>query len=155
MLSEQQILAECIKVVNNNHLGVLTTVDPDGNPYARWMSSSMAADGLHTLYTLTARGSRKIEHIQARPSVCWMFSDEAGRNVATLYGHAEIIDAPNLVGNVWDRLMEAARVYVMTVMGNMEDVEFITIQTNVHRVEFLSPKHKIYTPKTIDFAAAS
>lgn len=150
MLTDQEVLANCIKVVNNNYVGMLTTVDAQGQPYSRWMSSSLAANGIQRLYTLAGRKSRKMDHIQTNPNVCWVFSDEGHRNVVTLYGQATISTSGGLMQEVWDHLMDAARVYVMASLGNAEDIEYAVIDTHVERIEFLSPKLKIFAPRTIE-----
>jgi general stress protein 26 len=150
MLSDQELLSRAIHVVNDHFVGMLTTVDAENVPHARWMGSSTAASGLSTLYTLTGRKTRKLAHLAANPNVCWVFSSPDYQDVVTLWGRAEVLEAPSTAQSVWDRLIDAARTYCMSTLE--DDPQFVTLQTHVQRGEMLSPRLKLFTPRPLKLA---
>ncbi|MCC5828091.1 MAG: pyridoxamine 5'-phosphate oxidase family protein [Phycisphaeraceae bacterium] len=150
MLTDAQVLSESLRIVNRAFVGLLTTVDKDSVPHARWMGTSLAADGLHTIYTLSGKTTRKVQQIRSNPAVCWVYSADDGADVVTLYGHAEVMTSPSVSQAIWDRLVDCAREYVVSALSNDEEAEFVTIETTVSRVEFLSPRQGVLHPRSIE-----
>ncbi len=62
-------------LVNGRHPGILATVDLNGRPAVRWMST-FAFDEFPVFHTLTAPDSRKVKEIELRPEVNWMFFNQ-------------------------------------------------------------------------------
>ncbi len=149
MLSDRQVLNQALDVVNNNFMALLSTVDREGIPHARWMGSSTAAEGLHRLYTLSGKRTRKVEQIRDNPEVCWVFTSEGHGDVVTLYGRARIMTSPSVAQAVWDRLLEHAHRYVMGALSENEEAEYVTIETIIHRIELLCPRRKMYVPRSV------
>ncbi len=155
MATDRELLADAIGVVNDAFLGMLTTVDEAGVPHARWMGAAAMGGGLSEIYTLCGRNTRKIQQIQANPNVCWVFSTEDYTDVVSLYGKAEVLTAPLIRQNVFDRLMDCARTWAMNALSADENIEFVTIKTTVERVELLSPRRKIFVPRSIRLGDAA
>ncbi len=151
MMSNEVLLAECIRVVNRAFLGMLTTVDETHMPCARWMGTATAENGLHTLYTLTGKNSRKLAHVRGNPNVCWVFSDTEYNDIVTLYGQAIIHTSPLATQQVWDRLCDFARTWCTSKIAHEQDMEFVTLETSVTKIEFMSPRLKIYQPTVVNF----
>ncbi|MCC7409124.1 MAG: pyridoxamine 5'-phosphate oxidase family protein [Phycisphaeraceae bacterium] len=149
MPTDADLLALAIRTVNDAFLGLLTTVDPDGLPHARWMGASSVTGGLREVYTLTGSSTRKIAHLHANPNVCWVFSAPDYSTVVTLQGRAEVLTSPNVAQAVWDRLVECARTWCMSALSNQDNLEFITIKTHVDHIEIISPRLQIFAPKTL------
>lgn len=147
MATNSDMLNRAIHVINEYYVGMLTTVDEAGVPHARWMGSSLAAGSLSTLYTLTGKQTRKLAQIRANPNVCWVFSSPDYQEVVTLWGQAQVLDAPSAVQSVWDRLVDAARAYCMSTIEG--EPEFAIIQTNVREGEIICPKLEIYRPQRL------
>lgn len=152
MLSDQQVLSEAVRIVGNHPLGLMTTVDADGRPHARWMGTA-TADGIRRIYTLSGRNARKIEHVRRNPAVCWVFSSPEYDDVATLYGQARILDAPTVSQAAWDRLANAARDYAMSALSDDANLEFCAVETMVETVELVSPRLDIFHPRVVDLTA--
>lgn len=142
--SPRDLLADAIRVVGRNPLGLLTTVDPAGTPHSRWMGS-MSMDGLKRIYTLSGAHARKLQHLQTNPAVCWVFSSLDATDVVTIYGQTKVLDDPGLAQAAWERLSPGARTYAMSVVSG-EDLELVTLETITHRAEYLSPRQGLFTP---------
>jgi general stress protein 26 len=151
MLTPDQIKAEAIRIVNQAFVGLLTTTDAQGVPHSRWMGSATAMDGLSHLYTLTSRDSRKLAQLQHNPNVCWVFTAAGHADVVTLYGQARILTSPLAVQGVWDRLMDCARVWCLSPMAADDELEVVTIETVVQRIELVSPRLRVFKAAEASF----
>ena len=152
MLGPDQITKEALQVVNDAFLGLLTTVDSAGVPYSRWMGSAVIGNRLSSVYTLTPSGTRKLEHLAHNDNVCWVFSAPEFSDVVTLMGKARVLSSPMVAQQVWDRLMECVRLYCMSALSDDSNLELVTIEVQVHKIELVSPRLHIYQPVTVDLA---
>lgn len=149
MSSQIDVAATALRVVNQSPLGLFVTVDGQGQPHARWMAGA-AIRGIGAIYTLTGKNTRKIEELRQHPRVCWVFTAPHHGDVVTLHGTASAIASPMVLQSVWDRLAEAARAYAMSATSDDDNLELITIETKVQRIELLSPRHNVFKPMLLD-----
>lgn len=145
-MTEAQILSEAMSVLNRCDVGLMCTVDADGMARARWMTCAFGAGGMARLYTLTGKTTRKVEQIRRNPAVTWVFSTPGYGEVVTLLGAARVLESPLMAQSVWDRLVDAARAYSLNGLADDENLEFVTIETQVQRVELLAPRLKVVSP---------
>ncbi len=148
-ISKHDALTEAVRVVNSTLLGVMVTIDEQGQPQPRWMGAA-TTDRLRCVYCLTAKNTRKLAHLASHPETTWMFSSETGDGVVTLFGKAQAIASPLATQEVWDKLLEIGEPFLVSTMGQNSTTELIAVQTIVTRVEFLCPKQGIYDPISID-----
>jgi general stress protein 26 len=149
-MAPDQIRNQALHVVNQAFIGLLTTVDSNGVPQARWMGSALVTGSPWMLYTLTARGSRKIAQIAQNPNVTWVFSTPECADVATLFGQAHVLSSPMVAQSVWDRLMDCVRDYCMSALSNDSNLEVVTLETRVSRIELISPRLRFYQPQSAE-----
>lgn len=150
--TDKQIVTLAMQVVKRQFVGTLVTVDREGQPHTRWMGASPIAEGLSKLYTLTGKRTRKLKHIERNPVVCWQFTAPNYEEVIKLTGRATILSAPVVSQQVWDRLAEAARTYVMNVLSNQDNLEFVTIETQIDSVEYISATKGLVSPRIVKMA---
>lgn len=134
-----QVLAAARKLIEQQLVGVLTTVDDQHRPHSRWMLGAVEGDGLSTLVSLSARGARKLDHLATNPNVCWLFADSGNNEVVTLLGTMRRLESPNMAEPVWQRLNQAAQKYAMNVLSEPENLWFEGLETTVTQVEYMAP----------------
>lgn len=149
-LSHTQMMAEVLDIVSHANFGVLASIDDEGRPQIRWMGGAILHEGIRRIYCLTGRHTRKISQLRNRPQVTWMFHDHDFGRVATLHGHAAITDSVLATQNVWDRLLRTGRPYLVSVLGEESSPEMSVIETQIHLVELLAPKHHLFQPVAIE-----
>ena len=142
---QQQLFQRALALVNRVGVGLLLTADHDGYPDGRWMNVG-TREGLRTLFTVTARCTRKIEQLDRNPKVCWHFSAENYGEVVKLFGSAEVHHDPSELIVTWDHLVAAARSFPVGPLSNEEDLELVVIETKVERGEILCPSLGVVTP---------
>ncbi|MFP4145195.1 MAG: pyridoxamine 5'-phosphate oxidase family protein [Phycisphaeraceae bacterium] len=155
MPSEREIISQAVELIDREFYGVLCTVDEQGAPRARYMGAGTFGRGVERVYTLSTTHARKVSQIEHSPAVCWVFSDRETGDVVTLLGEAKIVAAPSRTGQVWDRLLRAAKHYSMEMLSRQEEVEYRAIETTVHTLEYLSPSRGIVSPRIIHLAGSA
>ena len=145
-LTQKQVIAAARRVIDQQLVGVLTTVDPDHCPHSRWMAGVVDGEGLGRLLSLSARGARKLDQIDTNPRVCWLFSDGHDDEVVTLIGTMRRLETPNMAEPVWQRLGEATKKYAMNLLSEPENLWFEGLETTITQIEYMSPSSGLTHP---------
>lgn len=145
-LTREQVITAARKLIEQQLVGVLTTVDEEHCPHSRWMAGVPAGEGLTTLLSLSARGARKLDQIDTNPRVCWLFSDGHDDEVVTIIGTMRRLESPNMAEPVWQRLGEATRKYAMNLLSEPENLWFEGLETKITQIEYMSPASGLTHP---------
>lgn len=127
-----QVKAFIKNLVDGKRPGILATVDVDGRPQMRWMSS-LSFKHLPLLYSLTSPHSRKVEDIEENTVVNWMFFNEDNSVVVNLHGRARIIIDPQKLKEIWSEVVNMNHLYFIDQYASK--MGFVAIETLVERVE--------------------
>ena len=127
-------------LVDGRHPGVLATVDGEGQPHLRWMSS-LSFDEFPVFHSLTAPGSRKVAEIRNHPDVSWMFFNADNSLVLNLHGKAVIVEDPAVLKRVWGAIVDTSHAYFLYEYGRKPG--FVVIETVVESIECSSPKNAL------------
>lgn len=149
MTDDKQILELAIKVIGEAFVGVMTTIDDHSAPVSRYMGAVADEQGPHRLYSLSAKDTRKIAHLQKNPAVCWSFGVAPYDTTVMLRGRAKCAETPNVPQPTWDRLADWARPYAANVLTDDTHFSFAVIISNIHTLEVLSPSRGIKRPHVI------
>lgn len=149
MVGDKQVLELAVKVIQEAFVGVMTTVDEHDSPVSRFMGAVADEEGPHRLYSLSAKDTRKITHLQKHPAVCWCFGVPPYDTTVMLRGKARRAETPNVPQPTWDRLADWARPYAANVLTDDSHYSFAVIISNIHTLELLSPGLGIKSPYVI------
>ncbi len=149
MIDDEQILEIARKVIEDAFVGVMTTVDEHNAPLSRLMGAVSDDEGLHRLYSLSAKDTRKIQHLANNPEVCWLFSVPPYDTAVTLRGVAKRSETPVVPQPTWDLLADWARPYAANVLTDKSHYAFSVIVSDIHTLEFLCPEKDIRAPRII------
>lgn len=147
MATESEITRRAADLVSAAQLGVLMTCDERGYPHGRWMHL-LPVNGLRRLYALTARGTRKTEHIARRPQVAWIVTGDRDETVL-LKGRASVNPNPQEISDVWDRLGPSMQHYAVGPLSNEDHLALVTIETVVEEIELISPPLGVNVARTV------
>ena len=140
-------------LVNGHFPGILATIDADGRPHTRWMST-LAFDQFPVFHSLTAPGSRKVEDIKAHPEVNWMFFNKDLSLIVNLKGRARIVEDGPSLKRIWQRIVDMSHAYFLEQYNRKPG--FCAIETVVETIECASPKNDVhFTLKPFEMAPAS
>lgn len=149
MPSDQEIIEWAGKVIHEAFVGVFTTVDIHGAPFSRLMGAVADDEGVHRLFSLSAKDTRKIEHIEKNPAVSWVFSVPPYDTTVMLRGRARRSETPVVPQPTWDRLADWTRPYAANVLTDDSHHSFAVIVSNIHTLEVLCPRMDIKSAHTI------
>ena len=148
----EDILGLVKGLVNGHHPGILCTVDAQGSPAVRWMST-LAFDEFPVFYTLTSPTSRKVAQIQAHPAVNWMFSNADRSLILNLRGHARVLTETRTLKRVWKQVEDKSHAYFLQRYA--KGPGFLVIETTVDAIECTSPQNGLKFAVTPDELAVS
>lgn len=124
-------------LIDGKHPGLLTTVDEDGRPRARWMST-FALEQFPHIYTLTAPHSRKLAQIAKNVRVNWTFSNDNLSLILNLSGIARELTKPKDIKRVWKMVEDKSHAYFLKNFS--EKPGFVVLETTVIEVECCIPQ---------------
>jgi general stress protein 26 len=135
------IIGAAKRLVDGHHFGVLSTVDQNGNPEVRWMST-LSFDDFPRFYTLTHPHSRKVEQIKRHPEVNWMFSNHDLSLILNLIGKARVLTDTPTLKRVWQKIENKSHAYFLQHYAKAPG--FVIIETNVEVIECTSPRNALH-----------
>jgi general stress protein 26 len=147
-ITREQAVAAARKLITQQIVGVLTTVDPNHVPHSRWMLGALPEEGLSPLLSLSARGARKLDHLNTNPNVCWLFSDDKDDEVVSLLGTMVRLETPNMAEPAWQGLSKAAEKYAMNLLSEPENLWFEGLETTITQIEYMAPSKGLTHPVT-------
>jgi general stress protein 26 len=125
-------------LVDGRHPGLLCTVNLEGKPEVRWMST-LSFDDFPIIHTLTGPDSRKVAEIKQRPDVNWMFSNHDRSLILNLIGRARVITDTPTLKRVWKQVEDKSHAYFLDQYA--KGPGFVVIETTVEAIECTSPKN--------------
>ena len=124
------------RILDNAHTAVMSTIDGDGRPYSRWMTPTTLRGQVGALYSVSAPGARKTEHIRENDRVSWLIQSKSLDEIVEVHGRATIIDNPTLKSDV----LEAIGPHLTTFWKiNADEADLVVIETAVERVDYFKP----------------
>ncbi len=149
--SSDDIIALARSLVNGHYPGILGTVDAEGRPQMRWMST-LAFDQFPVFQTLTSPASQKVQEIKANPQVNWMFFNKDLSLVVNLKGRARIIEDGPALKAIWQRIVDMSHAYFLEHYRRKPG--FCAIETLVQSIECHSPATNLhFSLKPFEMAA--
>ena len=149
MPSDQELLELAGKLISEAFVGVLTTVDEHGAPFSRLMGAVADSEGLHRLYSLSAKDTRKVRQIEKNRAISWVFSIPPYDTTVMLRGLARRAETPSVPQPAWDQLADWAKPYGANVLTDDSHHSFAVIISNIQTLEIVAPKLGFKAPHTI------
>ena len=99
-----ELLSILEELISDAKVGVLSTVDAQGRPHARWMTPALLPARPGSIYTVSTPDAPKISQLAARPEVEWMFQTRAVHRVVNVRGRCYVVEAPQLRAEVLEAI---------------------------------------------------
>ena len=135
------IMSVIRELVDGSHPGIFTTVDAEGYPQARWMSTLSCTDFPY-LYTLTAPSSRKVQHVEQSGKAGWMFFNRDLSLVVNLFGTADVLRDGKSLKEVWNQIRDKKHAYFLK--NCTEGPGCVVIRTHILRAECTTPQNYMH-----------
>lgn len=142
-----------LAVIRSQFHGVLVTLDHHGFPHTRVMGAATMDHGLRQLVCLSARQTRKLEHIRRDPRVTWTFFDPDTHEQVLMKGLAQVVAWPERTAAIWEHLLRCAPERSWERLSEQPNSEFQGIVTNILEIEYLEPSKSDHQPKRIRFGS--
>lgn len=149
MMDDTQAIEMASKLIDEVFVGIMTTVDEHYAPISRLMGAVADEDGPHRLFSLSAKDTRKVQHIEKNPAICWMFGAPPYETTILLRGVAKRLETPVVPQPTWDRLADWAKPYAANVLTDDSHYAFSVIVSNIHTLELICPNKGIKAPHVV------
>ncbi|ADN02898.1 pyridoxamine 5'-phosphate oxidase family protein [Spirochaeta thermophila] len=140
IVKREEILTRLEEVVDTTRFGLLVTVGESQVPNARWMTAGFLKGQHRDLYTVSSPHDRKVKEVRTNPEVLWVFSRKDYREVFRVWGRAQVIENPALLGELLEGIAEALELF-WKVHGELK--EFVVIETVITRLEYERPREGV------------
>lgn len=144
---DQSLMMKKIEdLLDEARAAVLTGIDLEGKPFARWMTPVTLKDRQGAIYAVTSPGSPKLKRLEQNPCVEWLIQPPSLREILTLQGKVNVLTAPSIRGEVMQKL--AGRLNVFWKVS-LDRTDFVVLETIVCQGSYFVPMRG--TIKTVTF----
>ncbi len=95
-MDSREVMNRVGALIEAHGTGLLATVDEQGNPRVRWMTTTLLRDNPRAVYALTAPRFAKVVQLRAHPRVEWLFQTPSLDEVISLRGPLNVVENPSL-----------------------------------------------------------
>lgn len=131
-MTERDVKEKIAEIFNGSTLSTLATIDENGRPWTRFVMSSLGDDW--KIRIPTKRGTRKLAHIEADPSVHLLVGrDLFSRNgeYVQICGRASIVEETGALQKLWNAATRA-------FFSGPDDPSYVAIEIRPTRMEYWS-----------------
>lgn len=148
-MNDQEAIQLASQIIDEAFVGIMSTVDDHHAPVSRLMGAVADEAGPHRLFSLSAKDTRKIQHLEKNPAICWLFGTPPYDTSVMLRGVGKRLETPVVPQPTWDRLADWAKPYAANVLTDDSHHAFSVIVSNIHTLEIISPNRGIKSPYVV------
>lgn len=148
-MNDQEAIELASQIIDEAFVGIMSTVDDHYAPVSRLMGAVADEAGPHRLFSLSAKDTRKIQHLEKNPAICWLFGTPPYDTSIMLRGVGKRLETPVVPQPTWDRLADWAKPYAANVLTDDSHHAFSVIVSNIHTLEIISPNHGVKSPYVV------
>ena len=123
-----------------HHAGVLTTVDEEARPHARWMGTTSLSE-FPRFHSITSPHSAKVAHIERNPRVDWMFSSANFSLILNFASTAHILRDTASIKRAWRAIEDKSQAFFLDAFN--EKPGFVVIETVVCAIQCTVPRENL------------
>lgn len=135
-MTQHEMMNTLTEIIDETKTGVLTTVDSDGRPHARWMTPAVLRDRQRALFAVTCPDFPKADHLKSNPKVEWLFQSKSLNKIIHVDGVVNMLDNPSLENEVLEVLAPRLNVFWKV---NCSNSEFVVLETVIDEAIYYEP----------------
>jgi general stress protein 26 len=135
-MTRQDIVNTLELILNEAHTAVLGTGDREGRPHLRWMTPALIRGRQRAIYAVTSPGFAKVNQLETRPEVEWLFQTPILDTIVTVRGKINIVDNPSILAEVLEALGPFMRSF-WKLKG--EERDLLVLETIIEEAVYYKP----------------
>lgn len=135
-MNSRDMMQKIEAVLEDARAGVLTTVDAEGRPHARWMTPVVLAQWPETIFAVTAPDFPKILQLDANNKVEWLLQTRSLDQVINVRGGINVVDNPSLKAQIMEAIGRRLTVFWKV---NKAKTDFIILETVIDEACWSAP----------------
>jgi len=149
-VTQKEIMGIVQSILDSVRAAVLTTVDRNGWPRARWMIPTILPGHEGALYAVTSPHFSKVHDLSVHPEAEWMVQTIALNQIVNLRGRINILDTPSLKARVMEQIGNHLHAY-WKLSGDATD--YLLLETVITEATLYLPMKG--TKETVRFEPVS
>lgn len=110
-MDQTEFMSRIDRLLEQTKTAVMTTIDADGQPRARWMTPGILHSRPYSLFCITTPESYKTLDIKNPSPVSWMVQNKSLTEIANCQGDLYLVDDPSLKQEVLELVAKHLVVY--------------------------------------------
>ena len=135
-MTQKEIMDLVVSMLESVRAAVLTTVDQDGRPRARWMIPAILPGHEGSVYCVTSPHFRKILDLRSQPEAEWMVQTLSLNQVVNLRGHMNFIENPSLKSQILEAI--GSRLHAFWKLAD-EETDLVILETVISEATYYVP----------------
>ncbi len=135
-MNKQEMMRKVEAVLEESKVGVLTNIDAEGRPHARWMTPIVLPQWPDAVFAVTAPDFPKILQLETKKDVEWMIQTKALDQIINLRGAMNVLDNPSLKAQVIEAIGDKLSIFWKV---NKEKTDFVILETVIDEVCWYKP----------------
>ena len=128
-MTQKELMDSVESILRSVRAAVLTTVDQNGWPRARWMVPTLLPGHDGALYAVTSPRFGKVHDLQRHPEAEWMVQTLSLNQVINLKGRINILDTPTLKARIMEAIGNRLHAYWKL---SSDETDFLLLETIVY-----------------------
>jgi general stress protein 26 len=145
-MDKVSIMDKLAMLIEDSRAGVLSTVNADGFPAARWMTPAILKDRPNELFCVTCPGTQKAMDLGEKPHAHWTIQNRTLTQVVTVTGKVNILDNPAIKAEIMEAIGHRLEVFWK---ANCDQKDFVVLETVIEEATYFRPMQG--TKETVKF----
>lgn len=135
-MNRREMMQKIEAVLEDAKAGVLTTVDAESKPHARWMTPVVLSSWPETIFAVTSPEFPKILQLDANNQVEWLLQTRSLDQIINVRGGINVVDNPSLKAQVMEAIGRKLTVFWKV---NKDRTDFVILETVIDEACWAAP----------------
>lgn len=135
-MEKHEFLNRLKDMIEEAGTGILATVDKGGKARMRWMTPTTIRGRRGCIYTVAAKGSKKLMDLDHNLDVEWMIQSKSLDQIMNVKGCINVIDTPSMRTEILEAIGNKLNVFWEV---NIKDTEFVVLETIIEEAVYFEP----------------
>lgn len=135
-MNKLEMMRKIGSVLDESKTGILTTIDAEGKPHARWMTPVLLDQWPDAVFAVTSPEFPKIAQLNKNPQVEWMIQTRSLDQIINVRGAINVLDNPSMKAHVMEAIGRKLTVFWKV---NKQSTDFVILETIIDEACWFSP----------------
>lgn len=135
-MTQEEIMTEIDVIIDESKTAILASTTREGLPRMRWMTPTLLKDRKKSIFAVTSPSFAKVNEVNGKPDVEWMFQTANLSTIITVQGIATVIENASLKAEILEAIGRRLTAFWKL---NEDSRNLIVIETVINRATYFLP----------------